>query len=121
MFLLYSVFKMKRFVSYTTRDGIINIDILKQIFDKFSNSGEVYIDLLHNRSTFPQLHVIKQLISSDEFIVIKTPKVTESPWCRLERSLATIMRIKKREVKLQDLLQADFTSVGTQDEVHPKS
>lgn len=96
---------MKRFVSYTTRDDIINIDILKQIFDKLSNSGEVYIDLLHNKSNFPQLHVIKQLISSDEFIVIKTPNVTESPWCRLEMSLATFMRIKKREVKVQDLLQ----------------
>ena len=99
------VFKMKSFVSYTIRDGIINTDILKQIYDELSNSGEVYIDLLHNNSNFPQLHVIKQLISSDYFIVIKTPKVTESPWCRFEMNLAKFMRIKKREVKLQDILQ----------------
>jgi hypothetical protein len=96
--------KMKSFVSYTIRDGLIDINILRVIYDKLSNDGEVYIDLLHNKSKFPQLYVMKKLITSNCFIVIKTPKVTESPWCRLEMFLACILRIERKEVDLRELL-----------------
>ena len=69
---------MKLFLSYTTRDGLINFHLLKLIEGVVSRECDIYIDLLHNRSASPQDEVIKQLSSSDFLIQITTPSNDES-------------------------------------------
>jgi hypothetical protein len=83
---------MKQFISYTVRDGIISKATLINIEIYYKSFGEVYIDLLHNTSRYPQLRVIKELLMSDVVVLISTPFVHRSPWVRFEMLIARLFR-----------------------------
>lgn len=80
---------MRIFVSYTLRDKVLSIEILRYIEVFFSNLGIPYIDVLHNNSPAPQEHVISTLNQSEVFCALITPKYFESNWTRLELNIAT--------------------------------
>jgi hypothetical protein len=85
---------MKYFISYTIRDGMIDKNELKKLENHYNQQGQVYIDLLHNNSRFKQLRVLRELFTSDVFVLINTPKIVESPWVKIEVFIARIRNMK---------------------------
>ena len=100
---------MKIFISYTVRDGHINIDVLKEIDRKLSEKYDLYIDLIHNKSRLRQDKVLNELKNSDRLILINTPKVNQSPWVKLELDIAKKRGILITTYKIEDLLDDNFT------------
>jgi hypothetical protein len=91
---------MKYFISYTTRDGMVNKSVLKKIELQYIRKGKVYIDLLHNDSRFKQIRVFKELFTSDTLVVINTPSLLESPWVKIEILIARLRKMNILSVKL---------------------
>ncbi len=78
------------FLSYTTRDGVLDRSRLDEIADKLLGVHDsVYVDLLHNHSRNPQQHVEEVLRRSTTLYLIETPAALRSPWVRRELSLAS--------------------------------
>ena len=94
---------MKIFVSYTTRDQEITINLLKKISKKLNPYGKVFIDIIDNNSTNKQLRVINELENSDLIILIESKSIYQSEWVALE--------IKK--AKLKKNTYKNFTSKRT--------
>jgi hypothetical protein len=84
---------MKIFVSYTLRDGILNMQRLKGIESILKQFGDPYIDLLHNQSLNPQRHVVTMLYKSSVLLAFLTPRFYESNWVQLELMIAKIRGI----------------------------
>lgn len=80
--------KRKLFVIYTTRDELINLELLKNIDNELKNFGEVFIDLIHNTSDEKQEFVIQKMIEATEIVLIKTPNLMKSEWVEIELNLA---------------------------------
>lgn len=96
---------MKYFISYTTRDGAINLKELEIIESKFKDKA--YIDLLHNNSRYPQLRVFIELFKAHSLLVIKTEKTFSSPWVRIEILTAKLLRKKIYYSKLEEFFQSE--------------
>ncbi len=79
---------MRIFVSYTLRDGVLSPDRLASLASSLAPFSSPYVDVLHNRSEDPQRHVLRQLMACELLLACKTPGFLESPWVRLELSLA---------------------------------
>ena len=79
---------MRIFVSYTIRDGILDATALSGIERRLGEIGNPYIDLLHNKSSHPQHHVIQMLNQSAILCACITPASYTSKWFRLEINLA---------------------------------
>ena len=79
---------MRIFVSYTLRDEFLSIEVLQYFEAAFSKLGVPYIDILHNKSSDPQEHVIRVLRQSEVFCALITPKYFESDWVQLELNIA---------------------------------
>lgn len=79
---------MNIFISYTTRDAFINIDLLKNIENEYSRLGNIYIDLLHNRATNKQHHVEKMLLQADSLLLIDSKSINKSKWVQWELTKA---------------------------------
>ena len=79
---------MNIFVSYTLKDGILNIPKLRQIESFLSRYGTPYIDLLHNNIQAHPSHVISALKQSSILCAYLTPEFLNSKWVRLELALA---------------------------------
>lgn len=76
---------MKLFVSYTMRDGFITPSLLKTIEKILISEGHtVFIDYLNNDSEKKQERVIRELKSSDQVLLLITPKVKQSEWVNKE-------------------------------------
>jgi len=78
---------MRIFVSYTTRNGDINLAVLNNIHEKISGLGTIFIDLLHNYGG-GQRKVIDELRVSDLLLVLDSEKVLESEWVKFEIDFA---------------------------------
>lgn len=101
--------KVKYFISYTTRDGAINLKKLKMIEKKMIE--KIYIDLLHNNSRYPQLRVFIELFKASSLLVIKTEKTFSSPWVRIEILTAKLLRKKIYYSKLEDFFQNEDSQI----------
>lgn len=76
---------MKLFVSYTMRDGFITPSLLKTVEKILISEGHtVFIDYLNNDSEKKQERVIRELKSSDQVLLLITPKVKQSEWVNKE-------------------------------------
>lgn len=103
-------FKYKIFFSYTTRDGLINKEILEMFKNNLNNVGlfHTYIDLIDNDNIeYPQKRVLKELKSSTLFFLIKTPFIAKSPWVEKEIHWA-----KKNNIPIYSLSFKDFISIS---------
>jgi hypothetical protein len=89
---MHSESNNKIFVSYTTRDSHVTKNLLKGIERLFASYGCVFIDCLHNNAINKQYEVIKQLVTSDVFVLLDSPMLKTSPWVILELYLAYSMR-----------------------------
>jgi hypothetical protein len=79
---------MNIFVSYTLRDGNLNISKLRQIESVLAKYGTPYIDILHNNSLTPQLYVISMLEKSSVLCAYLTPGFLKSEWVQFELNFA---------------------------------
>lgn len=86
--------EMRLFVSYTVRDGMVKKDDLIELNSILEYLDDVYIDMIHNTSRFPQLFVIFKVIRSSHFLIVESPSVYNSPWVKLEIFLAKLFRKK---------------------------
>lgn len=94
----------KIFISYTTLDKEINVNLLKRIKKKVSNVGETFIHLLDNNLKESQEAVIKELKSSNILILLDTDRVNESKWVQIEINYANEMGICILKIKPEGLL-----------------
>lgn len=85
--------RSKIFVSYTSRDSLVTLQLLSQLADTLSPLGTVFIDCLHNTSENPQRKVMEELKSSSAMVVVVSPALMESPWVRLEIECAASKKI----------------------------
>jgi hypothetical protein len=84
---------MDIFVSYTLRDRVLSPVSLKALEVSLWEIGRPYIDILHNRSMFPQSHVERKLSDSDLMLACITEEFFYSPWVVYELSIAAMRRM----------------------------
>jgi hypothetical protein len=84
---------MKIFVSYTLRDGILNMQRLREVESILTQFGDPYIDLLHNKSLNPQRHVVTMLYKASILLAFLTPNFYESNWVQFELMVAKMRGI----------------------------
>jgi hypothetical protein len=84
---------MNMFVSYTLKDGMLSPGLLRDLEERWRGLARPYIDILHNRSSRPQLFVERKLASADLVLACVTPAFFRSPWARFELLSALHMRI----------------------------
>jgi hypothetical protein len=84
---------MNIFVSYTTRDGVLDGNKLRFLEARLSRYGRAYIDLLHNHSRSPQAHVIKTLMGASVLCACVTPGFYDSEWVQIELLVARLRGI----------------------------
>lgn len=75
---------MNIFVSYTTRDKIIDRQLLEDASEVLSKHGTFYIDLLHNESLDKQAYVGHMLSQSNVVVLIESFSIRESSWVQWE-------------------------------------
>lgn len=78
---------MRIFFSYTLKDLELSLEMLQNLYRKYSVDNIVYIDALQSETN--QLQVEKALISSDLLILIQTSDIDKSQWVQKEINLAT--------------------------------
>lgn len=110
---------MNIFVSYTTRDKVIDRQLLEDASEVISGYGKFYIDLLHNDSQNKQAHVGHMLSQSDILVLIESCSIKESSWvqwelCEAERIGIPVLYIpamsNKKEIlkNIRFKLDSDF-------------
>lgn len=101
--------KKKIFISYTTIDKEINIDLLLKVEKKLKKFGNIYIDLLHNDNHIePQKKVVDKLIESELLIVINSENISNSKWVNIELEIAKEKNIKTIYANIDDIMQDNF-------------
>lgn len=94
---------MKYFISYTTRDEEITIDLLQSLSAELGKSGQVFVDIIDNDSLDKQERVISELDSSDTLILIESKSIYESKWVAIELERAEAKKISIKKIKIEDL------------------
>ncbi|MCL4815017.1 MAG: TIR domain-containing protein [Flavobacteriales bacterium] len=94
---------MKYFISYTTRDEEITIDLLQSLSAELEKSGQVFVDIIDNDSLDKQERVISELDSSDTLILIESKSIYESEWVAIELERAEAKKIPIKKIKIEDL------------------
>ncbi len=94
---------MKYFISYTTRDNEVTIDLLQAFSNKLSRHGEVFIDIINNSSIDRQARVISELENSDLMILIESKSIYESEWVALEIDKAKSKQIPIKTISIKQL------------------
>jgi hypothetical protein len=100
---------MRIFVSYTTRDGYLNVERLKDIDEAIKQFGIVYIDILHNNSADRQRRVEYELALSSIVVFLITPAVHESFWFMKEKRIAEHHKKRCIEICLDNSAEWDDT------------
>lgn len=82
------------FVSYTRKDSIVTIEMLKRLNDYFSPKYSLFIHAIEElKKETPQEEVIYNLMKSDVMILLYTEGCLESPWVNLEIELSNLFEI----------------------------
>lgn len=84
---------MNIFVSYTTRDAMIDRQLLEDASEVLCTYGNFYIDLLHNDSKDKQAYVVHMLSQSNVLVLIESFSVKESRWVQWELREADRLKI----------------------------
>lgn len=98
----------KIFVSYTIRDGIIDIEFLLNVEKSMKGLGKPFIDLIHNDSLDKQARVLNELVNSDIFVLLKTKETLNSEWVEKEVSIADEIEIPILEFEYELLIKENF-------------
>lgn len=110
---------MKIFVSYTTRDREIDLDVLKSLSCKLKEIGEVFIDALDNDSIDKQERVLFELHSCDMLLLLKTSQTYVSEWVCYELNNAKLNNVPVKVVSYDDvkawLLNLSQNSISRRD------
>ena len=104
---------MNIFVSYTTRDKVIDRQLLEDASEILSAYGSFYIDLLHNDSQDKQAYVCHMLSQSDVLVLIESCSIKESSWvlwelCEAERIGIPVLYIPAMSSKKEILKNIRF-------------
>jgi hypothetical protein len=94
---------MKYFVSYTSKDEEITIDLLKAFSEFLEKTGDVFIDIIDNNSSDKQTRVIDELDKSDMLLLIETKNIYQSFWVSIEIERAKLKKIPIVAVALNDI------------------
>ncbi|PMD91636.1 hypothetical protein BWI97_21210 [Siphonobacter sp. BAB-5405] len=84
---------MNIFLSYTTHENEVTIELLQDLKEQISFFGKVFIDLIDNDSFDKQERVVKELHQADLVVLINTPNALKSNWVKFELQTATILEI----------------------------
>jgi hypothetical protein len=103
--------KDKVFISYTTRDNLVDKDFLGQLNNFLIASFVVFIDYLHNDSKEKQIRIEKELANSDFLILIKTQQTFYSEWVIKEIEIAKNLSIPIFEFDFYDLKNNNFEPI----------
>jgi hypothetical protein len=101
---LYSISDKKIFVSYTTRDSIINKKSLASLLHIISTLGKPFIDLIHNDSQMKQARVKSELQNSSLLLLLETASVEQSHWVQWEIEMAKSCGIPVISIKISDVM-----------------
>lgn len=99
-------YKMKLFVSYSRRDGVVTTDTLRMLDEHLRDVCIPFIHCLQDTgSRWEQLHVIRALLLSHAVLLVESPAAKTSSWVRLELFLAKLlgrplMRIQATDIAL---------------------
>ena len=74
----------KVFFSYTTRDGFIDAELMKELNSRLSPLFSIFIDLIHNDSEKKQERVLSEVRCSNYLVVLNTPLIEKSDWVKIE-------------------------------------
>lgn len=85
---MYLINNMRLFVSYTLKDGYLDISVLLKVKKLYRNCDSCYIDIIDNDSEDKQGRVEQELQSADALLLIETPMVMHSKWVRYELNVA---------------------------------
>ena len=97
----------KIFVSYTTRDAIINKDSLAYFLRPISTLGEPFIDLIHNNSKFRQARVEAELKNSSLLLLLETKSAKLSQWVQWEIKTAEEYGIPIKIIKIGNAIPSE--------------
>lgn len=92
------------FVSYTTRDSIINKDSLASLLRIISTLGKPFIDLIHNDSPMKQARVKSELQNSTLLLLLETASVEQSRWVQWEIAMAKSCGIPVKSIKISNVM-----------------
>jgi len=97
----------KIFVSYTTRDAIINKDSLAYFLRPISTLGKPFIDLIHNNSKFRQARVEAELKNSSLLLLLETKSAKLSQWVQWEIKTAEEYGIPIKIIKIGNAIPSE--------------
>lgn len=98
--------KMRIFISYSRKDGIITNEILSKLEKKLSNKYTTFIHCLKEKEIkFQQTTVIYNLIISEKFILIESPASKKSKWVKLEVFLARLFFIPIKKIPAVEIIK----------------
>lgn len=80
--------KKSIFVIYSIRDEYVNKKSLHKICNELKVYGNVFIDLIHNKSINKQEYVLQKLYDASCIVIVNSPKLIESKWAQLEIKIA---------------------------------
>lgn len=88
--------RMRFFVSYTRRDGVVTSALLAPLRSRLNQFGVPFIHELqpkHPRTNAwrEQARIVRALMRSDIVILLETPLVYQSPWVRFELAVARLL------------------------------
>lgn len=94
----------KIFVSYTTRDSIINKESLTSLLHIISTLGNPFIDLIHNDSPMKQARVKSELQNSSLLLLLETASIEKSQWVQWEIEMAKSRGIPVKSIKIRNIM-----------------
>ena len=94
---------MKYFVSYTTRDNEVTIDLLQTFSKRLGKFGKVFIDIINNNSKDKQKRVFDELDNSDMIVLIESSYVYQSEWVAIEIERAKLKQIPIKQLSIKQL------------------
>ncbi len=102
---------MKIFVSYTTLDNDVTVELLNSLSNSLSNLGIIYIDLIHNDSFDKQARVLYEIDRCDCFLLLQSDKIDKSNWVKIEVERARLRQKPIKKILLSELKNGNFTEI----------
>lgn len=92
------------FVSYTTRDGEVDITLLQLLNDNLEKICSPFLDLIRRKEhKVTQFTIIKEVFRSHLFLLIESKDVYKSPWVKFELLLSRLLLIPIIKIKASDV------------------
>lgn len=96
---------MKMFVSYTRRDGMITIELLRNLHIYLSEICKPFIHAIEEPNlSWQQLAVVRALFFSHAILLVVSPGIKQSPWVTFELLVGRILLRPIIRLDYNDLL-----------------